>query len=59
MVLLMSNYKILINFEDITVEQNVDLLNFLQLKRIIGDDRTALELLKIDTIRRLGGNYER
>ena len=58
-VKLMSNYKILLNFEDITVEQNVDLLNFLQLKRIIGDDRTALELLKIDTIRRLGGNYER
>lgn len=57
-VKLMSNYKILLTFEDITAEQNVDLLNFLQLKRIVGDDRTALELLKIDTIRRLGDNYE-
>lgn len=58
-VKLMSNYKILLTFEDITIEQNVDLLNFLQLKRIVKDDHTALELLKIDALRKLGGNDER
>ena len=56
---LMSKYEILLCFENISTEQNVDLLNFLQLKRIVGDDRTALELLKIDTLRKLGGNDER
>lgn len=56
---LMSNYKILLTFEDITIEQNVNLLNFLQLKRIVGDDHIALELLKIDALRKLGGNDER
>lgn len=56
---LMEYYDIVINFGDVSISQNKLLLNYLELKRLHIGKRTALEILKIDALRKLGGNDER